>query len=106
MLTDVTLVFCPICEGGDHVAGCPENIANMRTGNCIFHTDCNYTVIAHLVVQDDATVQVSNLYLGTCRRFAESFMFYNLKSDAFHPAINNWIESIYRNGCREPPVAH
>jgi len=93
-IDNVTLVFCTDCESGWHVAGGPENVQNIRQGDCIGGRNCDYTGIAHLFVKENGSVQVSNLNLEICRRRADSWRFNAFKNPAFHPAINNWIESV------------
>ena len=105
MKTDITLVFCTACESGRHVAGGPENLVNMHPVECVNGDYCDFIDIAHLQVHA-GLVHASNLHLEICRSRADSWQFSAFKDNAFHPAINNWINAVHQNGCRRVQVAH
>ena len=113
METNVTLVFCTICESGSHVAGGPENLMNMHPVGCVADGNCDYTDIAHLTVAENGHMVIaSNLHLEICRSRADSWPFSAFKNVTFHPAINYWIQSVHNldQGVNEladnRPVAH
>ena len=79
---------------------------NMHPVECVAGDYCDYTEVATLKILGSGKLRVSNLDLELCRRRADSWRFSAFENPAFHPAINNWIESVHQNGCREVQVAH